>query len=86
MNVPNEVPVGQLGVLGRIGLDVPQSPRHFSAGICHQLADYLSDEESIVEVGSGCWREGDVALLVFLPCVERVVPALPMMSADTNHS
>ncbi len=86
MNVPDEVPVGELGVLGGVCLDVSKRPRHFPTSIRHQFADYLSDEKSIVEVSSGCGREGDVAFLVLLACVEREVPALPMMDADTSHS
>jgi hypothetical protein len=67
MVVPDEVPVGELGVLGGVRLDRGQRARHLPAGVGRQLADNLAHQESIVEVGGSGRRQGHVALLVLLP-------------------
>jgi hypothetical protein len=86
MDVPYEVPVGQLGVFGGVGLDGGKCGRHFPARIGGQLADNFTNEESIVEVVGSARREEHSSLLVLLACVTPSLPVLAMILAATSHS
>lgn len=64
--VPNEVPVGQLGVFRIVRLDVKQCAWNLCFGVRDYSANDLTNYETILEIVRDCCREGDLAMLVQL--------------------
>ena len=64
--IPDEVPVGELGVLGVVVLDVDEVAINFFAEVVSYFFEYLADEKAAFEAIGVIGGEGDFSFVVDL--------------------